>query len=134
MEVLEAIRTTRAMRRLDGRPVSDDDIRTIVDAGIHGPTGGNAQPVRWLVVTDAEKRRQLGAIYHECWLPVQKMYVDADRGAWMDERVLPSATYLGDHMGDAPVIIIPCAKGDAGRLASSVFGCIQNLMVAARSL
>jgi nitroreductase len=135
MDVLEAIRTTRAMRRLDpDRPVADEDIRTIVQAGIHGPTGGNSQPVRWLVVTDAEKRRRLGAIYRECWQPVQKMYEDGARGASMDERVLRSATYLGDHMGDAPVIIIPCAQGDAGRLASSVFGCIQNLMVAARSL
>src|SRR4051812_43083650 len=134
MDVLEAIRTTRAMRRLDpDRPVSDDDIRTIVQAGIHGPTGSNAQPVRWLVVTDADKRRRLGDIYREAWAPVRQMY-EKSSGAAMDGRVFGSANYLGDHMGDAPVIIIPCAKGDANGLASSVFGCVQNLMVAARSL
>jgi nitroreductase len=134
MDVLEAIRTTRAMRRLDpARPVSDEDIRTIVQAGIHGPTGSNAQPVRWLVVTDADKRKQLGDIYRQAWAPVRKMYEDSS-GAAMDGKVFGSANYLGDHMGDAPVIIIPCAKGDANGLASSVFGCVQNLMVAARSL
>ncbi|MCA1843076.1 MAG: nitroreductase family protein, partial [Actinobacteria bacterium] len=136
MDVFEAIKTTRAMRRLDAsRPVSDADLRAIVEAGTKGPTGSNAQPVRWMVVTDADKRRQLGEIYKACWEPVSKMYgADPSRVEGDNGRVFRSANHLGDHMGDAPAIVIPCARGDAGQLASSVFGCVQNLMLAARAL
>jgi nitroreductase len=70
VDVFEAIRTTRAMRRLDpSREVSDEDIRTIVEAATKGGSAGNRQPVRWLVVRDAEKRRQLGELYRECVEP-----------------------------------------------------------------
>jgi nitroreductase len=133
MDVFEAIRTTRAMRRLDSsKPVSDDDIWTIVEAATKGATGGNSQPTRWIVVKDAEKRKRLGAIYKECWAGVGAMYrtrTPADDGQM--GRILSSADHLGEHMGDAPVIIIPASKGgDAG----SVYPGVQNLFLAARAL
>lgn len=134
MDVFEVIRTTRAMRRLDpDKPVSDDDIWTIVEAATKAATGGNSQPVRWLVVKDADKRRRLGDLYRECWAQVGAMY--RARGADQDPttaRVLNSADHLGEHMGDAPVIILPCTKG-AGQDAS-VFPGVQNLFLAARAL
>lgn len=135
MELDEAIRTTRAMRRLDhDRPVPEEDVWTILDAASRAATGGNAQPVRWLVVTDADARRRLGEIYRACWQPVSEMY-----GARFDEpgtdptqqKVLRSADHLGEHMGDAPVIILPTSKGGD---PASVFPGVQNLMLAARQL
>ena len=133
MDVMEAIRTTRAMRRLDpDRPVSDDDIWTIVEAATKAATGGNAQPVRWIVVRDEEKRRRLGDIYRECWQPVREMY--RARVAPDDtttQRVLTSADHLGEHMGEAPVLIIPAAKGGD---PASVYPGVQNLFLAARAL
>src|SRR5216683_806646 len=76
MDVFEAIRTTRAMRRLDpDRDVSDADLLTIVEAATKGPSGSNAQPARWMIVKDPDKRRRLGEIYRECWLPVRQMYL-----------------------------------------------------------
>ena len=51
MDIYEALYTTRAMRRLDpSRPVSRDDIWTIVEMATRAATGGNSQPVRWIVV------------------------------------------------------------------------------------
>lgn len=134
MDVFEAIRTTRAMRRLDpAREVSDADLRTIVEAATKGPSGSNSQPTRWMVVRDAEKRRKLGEIYARGWAPIHDMYAqnppEADTA-----RVLKSADYLGDHMGDAPAIIIPCSHSSVYQAESSVFGCVQNLFLAARAL
>ncbi len=134
MDVFEAMATTRAMRRLDPtREVSDQDVLTIVEAATKAATGGNAQPVRWMVVRDAEKRRRLGAIYRDCWLPVRELYASAESRPGMD-RVLSSADHLGEHMGDAPVIILPCSKGEPGQAESSVFPGVQNLFLAARAL
>ncbi|MHB8661837.1 MAG: nitroreductase family protein [Acidimicrobiales bacterium] len=134
MDVFDAIRTTRAMRRLDpARDVSDADLVTIVEAATKGPSGSNGQPVRWIVVKDAEKRRKLGDIYRECWKPIREMYANAPP-APDTARILGSADYLGDHMGDAPALILPCSTQLPGQDGSSVFGCVQNLFLAARAL
>ncbi len=134
MDVFEAMATTRAMRRLDPtRDVSDADVLTIIEAASKAATGGNSQPVRWLVVKDAAKRAQLGDIYRACWTPVREMYAQAEQTPDLT-RVLSSADHLGEHMGDAPVIILPCSKGAPGQAESSVFPGVQNLFLAARAL
>ncbi len=134
MDVFEAITTTRAMRRLDhDRAPSDADVLTIVEAATRAASGGNSQPVRWLVVRDADRRRRLGDIYRECWASVRELYAQAEQ-APDTARVLSSADHLGEHMGDAPVIIIPCSKGQPGQAESSVFPGVQNLLLAARTL
>jgi nitroreductase len=135
MDVFEAIRTTRAMRRLDpDRPVAEEDLWTILEAASKAATGGNAQPVRWVVVTDADKRRQLGDIYRTCWAPVRELYGQRVEGPDADpslRRVLSSADHLGEHMGDAPVIILPTSRGGD---PASVYPGVQNLFLAARAL
>lgn len=134
MDIFEAMATTRAMRRLDPeRSPSDADVLTIVEAATKAASGGNSQPVRWLVVRDAEKRRRLGELYRQCWAPVREHYGQQTQTDDL-ARVLSSADHLGEHMGDAPVIILPCSKGQPGQAESSVFPGVQNLFLAARAL
>ena len=132
MDVFEAIRTTRAMRRLDpSRKVSDEDIRTIVEAATKAGSAGNRQPVRWLVVRDAEKRRQLGELYREC---VEPLLRNDDENAKTDPataRRLKSTWHLARHLGEAPVLVLACAPG---QVHAAVFVGVQNLMLAARAL
>lgn len=133
MDVFEAIRTTRAMRRLDpDRPVSDEDLWTILEAASKAPSAGNSQPVRWVVARDPEVRRRLGEIYRACWAEVGARYrrvVPADDR--QTTRILDSADHLGEHMGDSPVIIVPAARGAD---PASVYPAVQNLFLAARAL
>jgi nitroreductase len=134
MELFEAIATTRAMRRLDaGKEVSDEDVLTIVEAATKAATGGNAQPVRWMVVRDADKRQRIGSIYRECWQSVRGFYASQEQTP-TSARMLGSADHLGEHMGEAPVLILPCSKGQPGQAESSVFPGVQNLFLAARAL
>ncbi len=126
MDALEAIRTTRAMRRLDpSRPVADNDIRTILEAAGKAANGQNSQPVRWVVVTDAAKRRRLGEVYRRC-------ASDLIQG-WEDSALKRSSWHLVQHMGEAPVLVVACTQGE-NRRPASVFPAVQNLMVAARAL
>ena len=89
MDVFDAIRTTRSMRRLDpNRPVSDEDLWTILEAASKAPSGGNRQPVRWVVARDAEVRRRLGEIYRACWAEVGARYrqaVPPDESPWIEQ-------------------------------------------------
>jgi len=134
MDVFEAIATTRAMRRLDpDRDVDDETLRTMIEAATRAPSGGNSQPVRWMIVREAEQRRRLGDIYRLCWQDVRGHYADQPRDPAGD-RVLSSADHLGEHMGDAPVILLPCSRGVPGQTEASVFPAVQNLFLAGRAL
>jgi len=135
VDVFEAIRTTRAMRRLDpAREVPDEDLQLVLDAARRAPSGGNSQPVRWVVVRDAELRRQVGEVYRAVARPsLQETYgalAESDPGV---ARMLASALHLADHMGEAPVLLIPCAPSGQVRVEGSVYPAIQNLMLAARA-
>jgi nitroreductase len=135
VEVFEAIRTTRAMRRLDPeRPVADADLLAIVEAATKAPSGSNVQPVRWVVLRDADVRRRVGEIYRQCWYDLRPAYL-----AWSETdearlRVFRSAQHLADHMAEAPAMVLPCSRDRDPGGGSSVFGAIQNLCIAARAL
>jgi nitroreductase len=136
MDVFEAIRTTRAMRRLDpDRDVSDADLLTILEAATRGPSGGNLQPVRWLVVRDPELKRRIGDIYRELAAARLAAYAEMARhGDQMQARNLGSYQHLAEHMGEAPALVIPCARGQRGMIDAAVYPAVQNLMLAARAL
>ena len=59
----ELLTTTRSVRkRLDfSRPVEPEVIRECLEIAVQAPTGGNRQAWHFVVVTDAEKRKALGA-------------------------------------------------------------------------
>lgn len=62
MEVFEAVRTVLAVRRYQDKPVPDAVIRRIVEAGRLSGSSMNGQPWHFIVVTDRETLRRLGAL------------------------------------------------------------------------
>ena len=143
----ELLSTTRAVRkRLDfERPVPLDLVAECVAMAQQAPTGSNLQGWHFVVVTDPAKRAALGAVYRKAFEAYRQspMYAgsvqtgDAGRDA-QQQRVASSAEYLAEHMGDAPVLVIPCVMGRAsGRSASGLFGAILpaawSFMLAARA-
>jgi nitroreductase len=61
-EVFEAIRTLLAVRSYQARPVPDDVVRRIVEAGRLTGSGMNGQPWHFIVVRDPDTLRRLGAL------------------------------------------------------------------------
>jgi nitroreductase len=117
----QLLHTTRAVRkRLDfSRPVEDDVIRDCVAAAMQAPSGSNNMTMRFVVVKDAAKRAAIGDIYRQCFdiyktLPgVYAGSIEKDTAAEQDQqrRVVDSALYLADHMGEAPALVIACTAG-----------------------
>ena len=62
MEVFEAIRTMQAVREYQDRPVPEDVLRRVLEAGRLTASGMNAQPWHFIVVQDPESLRRLGAL------------------------------------------------------------------------
>ncbi len=104
--------TTRAVRkRLDlARPVPSEIIRECLELSLQAPSGSNRQGWRWIVVTDADKRRELAELYRKgAGDYLEDGYQEAKAaGAAQDIRVYESARYLSDRLDEVPVHVIPC--------------------------
>jgi nitroreductase len=61
MDVFDAIRTLLAVRSYQERPVPEDVVRRILEAGRLTASAMNKQPWHFVVVQDRETLRQLGA-------------------------------------------------------------------------
>jgi len=140
--VLEAIRTTRSLRRFRPDPIPDEVLRELLEAATSAPSGGNSQSWRFVVIRDSEMRRRVGALYKEGW----DEYSPPSRLAGItdprERRRVESAYHLGAHMGDeAPVLVLFCAPRPAAGASSfaartagaSVYPAVQNLLLAARA-
>jgi nitroreductase len=62
MEVFDAVRTLLAVRSYQRRPVPDDVVRRIIEAGRLTGSGMNQQPWHFIVVRDSGTLRRLGAL------------------------------------------------------------------------
>ena len=159
--LFEAMYTARAMRRLKPDPVPEELITKILDAAIRAPSGGNAQNWIFIVVRDAAQRHALAAVYRKASDEVAAIYAARGRLAYQTEeqyrRMMDAGTYLWSHIGDAPVLLVPClrrrdmpprdslpqavaARYDA-HLAyqerirgASIYPAIQNIILACRAL
>jgi len=117
----ELLTTTRAVRRrLDmSRPVSDDLVRECIEIAMQSPSGSNHMSMEFVVVRDSEKRRALGDLYRQCYEVYRNLpgvYIRTiDKGDEasnaQQQRSADSADYLGEHMGEAPVLVVACTRG-----------------------
>jgi nitroreductase len=112
IELFEAIHTARSLRRLKADPVPEALITQVLDAAIRAPSAGNAQNWAFVVVRDLQRRRALGEIYRKASKIAEAMYAARGKPLHLTERqyerMMTTGAYLWDHMGDAPVILIPC--------------------------
>jgi nitroreductase len=161
LDVLEAIYTARAVRRFKPDPVPEELITRVLDAAIRAPSAGNSQNWAFVVVRDPEQRRKLGAIYRKASDIASAMYAARGRPAHLTEaqfgRLMSSGSFLWDHMGEAPVILVPCQTqpripppeslppdiraryADEQRYVerirgSSIYPAVQNVILACRAL
>lgn len=125
-DVMDLFRHQRAVRAWSDRPVPDEIVLQVIDAAVHGPSGSNSQPWRFLVVRDQEVKDQVSVLYEEA---MAEQYQGAEPDRARDRQTL----------ADAPVLIVPCVRiprnGRAGfQTGASIYPACQNLMLAARSL
>ena len=59
---MKIIHDRRSIRDYSDEPVSEEDMRMILEAGRLAPSGENAQPWRFIVVRDPDTRERLGAV------------------------------------------------------------------------
>lgn len=138
MDVLEAIHTTRSMRRLKTDPIPDEVIREILEAAVRGPSGSNQQTWSFIVIRDPAIKKRVQELYYEAgkaYFASQQPSPDlSEEQRAVAARVRSSALHLAEHMHEAPVLIMCCIRGkESFTLGSSIYPAVQNLMLAARA-
>lgn len=112
--------TTRSVRkRLDlSRPVPLDVIERCLEVAIQAPTGSNTQGWRFLVVTDADKRKAIGDYYAKSFQEYAALGAknppkleSSDPRAQRLGKVVSSAVYLAQKMGEVPVHVLGLLEG-----------------------
>lgn len=125
MDVDHALTTTRAARkRLDfSRPLPREVILECISIAVQAPTGSNRQGWQWVVVTDPDIKRKIGAHYTKSWYDYaaagRPEYAEDDPRRDQQPRVVSSARFLADHMGEVPAMVIPCHDGRVDRPGTS---------------
>ena len=151
-DFLELITTTTAVRRFSGEPVSEAEVGACLDAAAAGPSGGNIQPWKFLVLREDSSKQAVAGLYRRAYDRYEKtllaMRPPADDPA--EERAFgrmtAAARHLAENLGQAPVLVLFLMPSvsmtladddgpmDIGSVHASVYGAVQNFMLAARGL
>jgi nitroreductase len=143
--LLEGLRSTPARRYLADTPIPDDVLWAILDAAVRGPSGGNRQTWGWVVVTDPEVKGRIAPWYRQGWDAAYGVrraeLLDPGRDPALDTGLSPAAfratEHLAGHIAEAPVWVFPVLLGAAAsrdkRLGASIYGAVQQLLLAARA-
>jgi nitroreductase len=145
----ELLSTTRSVRRrLDlSRAVEREVIEDCLRLAQQAPSGSNRQHWRFLVITDAEKKRALAGLYRRGWEIYRRHQAElegsgkAARRPARYEQVRASADYLVERLQEVPVLVIPCIAGRLERAPAvaqaatwgSILPATWSFMLAARA-
>ncbi len=135
--------TTRAVRKrlhLE-REVPDDVLLECLQLAVQAPTGSNQQGWRWMVIRDADKKEALAEMYREAGGEYLASAAGAADDSTQQGRVIDSANYLAQHLGEVPVLVIPMIIGRlpdnsaaaAAGLMGSIMPAVWSFQLALRS-
>jgi nitroreductase len=141
MDIVEALYTTRAMRRVRPDPVPMDVQARILDAAIRAPSGGNTQNWRFLLVDDPGTISRIAPLYRDSteqlWATI---YADRVAAAAADPdaessreflRLQRSAQWLADHFDEVPLFLFGFVQADP--TGGSIFPAVWSAQLAARA-
>jgi nitroreductase len=75
MDILQAIKERRSIRKYSEEPISEDQLNQILEAGRWAPSRGNGQPWKFIVLDDGDIRKELAEV-----IPTGKFLAQAPQG------------------------------------------------------
>lgn len=135
IDLLEALATTRAIRRYRDEQVPTDDLAKILWFAGRAPSGSNRQAFRFLTLLggpNAQRARQvLGESFRQGWATKR------ENDNYRPSRFADSMQDYVDKFESHPVVILVCLdryRDPNWHEGASVYPACQNLLLAARGL
>ena len=133
--LFDVVFAQRAYREYADTPVDDATIELILRAGTHAPSAENKQPWEFVVVRDPNAQKVIHDLTEASWVAAGR--------AWSETRIPPELLKEVDHgiagggYRTAPVLVVVCVdleRGMRATIGSSIFPCVQNMLLAATAL
>ena len=106
MDALEVIFTRRSIRRYTNKPVTEEEIKALLEAGMNAPSANNRQPWSFIVVDDRAKLNAIMEVH-----PYSRM------------------------LAEAPLAIVVCGDPSVSKFwQQDCAAATQNILLAARAL
>ena len=137
---MKVIQERRSIREYTEQPVSEEDLRMILEAARQAPSGENAQPWRFVIVKDPSVRQKMGAIAaggsgrrFTAEFVTKKMQ---ERFATLEDEAKRKAAFekltsgnVSAFLANAPVSIVVCGKKDVWDMPYDTSAAIENMLL-----
>lgn len=100
--VIENILTRRTIRRFQAQQIQEDELQTILEAGLYAPSAGGRQGVLFVVSQDKETNKKLGQTKKNnthVRMSTDTVYISKEQPSIADDSTIINAFY------DAPTVI-----------------------------
>ena len=148
MELADLTHSAVTTRYFTPDPVPDDLLLRALDHARYAPQGGNRQAVHFVVVRDADHRRQLRDWYLQPWTAYYEGARSGEIGVGTPdaERALRHADHMARHLHEVPVIVVVCFEvagvhptdTELDRVpivgGGSVYPAVQNFLLGCREV
>jgi nitroreductase len=158
MELIDALRSTGAVREFTDEPVDDAILARVLDNARFAPSGGNAQSWRVVIVKDTAVRRQLRDLYLSGWYdylamaaaglrpwsPLNDRQAEASALAGAADITANATGGFAEHFDEVPALLVVYADlsklaavdRDGSRYqfagAASIYPFVWSILLAAR--
>jgi nitroreductase len=159
MELSETLQSNASYRSFTDQPVSDEELRGILDLARFAPSGGNRQPWEVIIVKDPNRRNSLEHLYQLAWREYMAHvelglvpFAPTDHGRWSgpaidleEARRRPAPSSFADNLATVPALLVVCVRLDQLAVldnglerqsivgGGSIYPFCHNIMLAARS-
>jgi len=143
--VMKVIQDRRSIRQYTEEPVSEEALEMILEAARQAPSGENAQPWRFVIVTDPATRKKLGTIAgggsgrrFTAEFVTQKMQ---ERFSSLEDEAKRKAAFekltsgqVSAFLAEAPLNIVVCGRKDVWDLPYDTSAAIENMLLMVTAL
>ncbi len=99
---IDAIRNRRSIRKYTSQVISSDIIKDLLDAAIYAPSAHNAQPWRFIVLSDLSRKRIFAQVMAKSWMQ------DLQKDGFTKDVSTGKMKVSIDRFANVPVLILAC--------------------------
>ncbi len=130
MQIHNIIRDRRAITVFKDKPVEEEAVLQVLDAGRWAPSSNNSQPWEFIVVSERARKNAIADLYVEGYRNRAKK-VDEKTG----EEIVKILPYLENELKAPPYLIIVCANPEKSKsYLIDTSAAIENMLLSAWEL